>query len=119
MYESPIQLYMTDIQTQLIKQQEEQILKAVQRVAVGVGHDELHRALKYDREQYKKGYQDAINDKDLVEVVRCKDCIHWKKGDAKGGNSIEDLQWLGGCKWAKCCRREMDFCSMGERKTDV
>lgn len=56
---------------------------------------------------------------DAVEVVRCKDCIHWKKGDAKGGNSIEDLQWIGGCKWAKCCRREMDFCSYGERKTDV
>jgi hypothetical protein len=55
---------------------------------------------------------------DAVEVVRCKDCIHWEKGDSKGGNSIEDLQWLGGCKWAKCCCREMDFCSMGERKVN-
>ena len=53
---------------------------------------------------------------DAVPVVRCKDCIYWKKGDSKGGNSIEDLQVIGGCKWAKCCRREMDFCSMGERK---
>ena len=53
---------------------------------------------------------------DAVSVVRCKDCIHWKKGDSKGGNSVEDLQWIGGCKWAKCCRREKDFCSMGERK---
>ena len=53
---------------------------------------------------------------DAVEVIRCKDCKHWKPGDSKGGNSIEDLQWIGGCKWAKCCRREMDFCSYGERK---
>lgn len=29
MYESPIHLYMTNIQTQIIKQQEDQILKAV------------------------------------------------------------------------------------------
>ena len=53
---------------------------------------------------------------DAVEVVRCKDCKHWKQGDSNGGNSIEDLQWIGGCKWAKCCRREMDYCSFGERK---
>jgi hypothetical protein len=51
-----------------------------------------------------------------LEVVRCKDCKYWKPGDAKGGNSIEDLQVIGGCKWTICCRREMDFCSFGERK---
>lgn len=55
---------------------------------------------------------------DAVEVVRCKDCIHWKKAGSKGGNSIEDLQWIGGCKFTNCCRREMDFCSYGERRTN-
>lgn len=53
---------------------------------------------------------------DAVEVIRCKDCKYWKPGDAKGGNSIEDLQVIGGCKWTNFCRREMDFCSFGERK---
>lgn len=62
MYESPIHLYLTDIQTQLIQKQEEQILKAVQSVAVDVDHDELFRALKYDRDQYMKGYRDGVAD---------------------------------------------------------
>lgn len=53
---------------------------------------------------------------DAVEVIRCKDCKYWKPGDSKGGNSIEDLQVIGGCKWTNFCRRETDFCSFGERK---
>lgn len=59
MYESPIHLYMTDMQTQIIRQQEDQILKAVQSVAVGVDREELFRALKYDRDQYDKGFRDG------------------------------------------------------------
>lgn len=34
--------------------------------------DELIRALRYDREQYQKGFDDAR--KDAVVVTRCKDC---------------------------------------------
>ena len=55
---------------------------------------------------------------DAVEVVRCKDCKYWEKAGSKGRNSIEDLQWIGVCKFTNCCRREMDFCSYGERRTD-
>lgn len=53
---------------------------------------------------------------DATEVVRCKDCEYWKPGDSKGGDSIEDLQVIGGCKWSKCCRREKDFCSYGKKR---
>lgn len=109
MYESPIQLYMTDVQTQIIRQQEEQILKAVQRVAVGVDHEELFRALKYDRDQYERGYQDAISDKNLVEVVRCKDCVY---GEYAGlGKFMCDLHEFVG---------KGDFyCASGERKDNA
>lgn len=62
MYESPINLYTTDITTQVIRHQEEQILKAVQSIVVDVNHEELFRALKYDRGQYEKGYQDGMAD---------------------------------------------------------
>ena len=113
MYESPIHLYMTDIQTQIIKQQEEQILKAVQSVAVGVDHEELFRALKYDRNQYEKGYQDAVHDKDLVEVVRCKDCIHWYEPD---GVCLKIYSDGAVSPYAWQYRNEDDFCSYGERK---
>lgn len=53
---------------------------------------------------------------DAVEVVRCKDCKHWKPSGSYGGNSIEDMQRLGGCPWSIGCRRENDFCSYGERE---
>jgi hypothetical protein len=107
MYESPIQLYMTDIQTQLVKRQEEHILKAVQSVAVGVDHDELFRALKYDREQYEKGYADA-----RASIVRCKDCKHnedcIRRIQLWGRNSVLELNTIE--------YHPIDFCSYGERK---
>lgn len=53
---------------------------------------------------------------DAVEVVRCKDCMHWKPSGSMAGNSEDDLQPIGGCIWANCCRRANDFCSYGERK---
>lgn len=36
-----------------------QILKAVQNVGIDVDKSELLRALKYDRNQYEKGYEDG------------------------------------------------------------
>lgn len=55
---------------------------------------------------------------DAVEVVRCKDCKHWKPSGSKGGKSVSDMEYIGGCKFTNCCRRESDFCSYGERRTD-
>ena len=115
MYNEPIKLYELQMQT-IIEERENAIFAKVQACFdVDVDKAELIRALSYDRNQYEKGYADGKADA-MTELVRCKDCKHWEKGNSKGGNSIEDLQWIGGCKWAKCCRREMDFCSMGERK---
>lgn len=69
MYESPIKTIMTDIQTQIVKQQENDIYQAIQRYDVVVDKEELFKALQYDREQYTKGYEDGIRDfaKKLVE----------------------------------------------------
>ena len=53
---------------------------------------------------------------DSVEVVRCKDCKHWKPSGSMAGNREDALQPIGGCEWANCCRKEMDFCSYGERR---
>ena len=70
MYESPIKVIQGELETQL----EGEILKAVHRVGVTVDRDELIRALRYDREQYQKGFDDARED--AVVVTRCKDCKH-------------------------------------------
>lgn len=53
---------------------------------------------------------------DAVEVVRCRDCKHWKPSGSKAGNSFSDMEYIGGCEFTNYCRRESDFCSYGERK---
>lgn len=53
---------------------------------------------------------------DAVEVVRCKDCKNWTKGNFRGGNDIEHLEYGGKCALAECARYENDFCSYGKRK---
>ena len=45
---------------------------------------------------------------DAVEVLRCKDCKHWKHGNIRP-NYCEVFEWNN---------EKSDFCSFGERKTD-
>lgn len=59
MYKSPIEIIQGQMQTQL----EGEILRAVQQVGVNVDKAELLRALNYDRQQYEKGYADAMTQK--------------------------------------------------------
>ena len=53
---------------------------------------------------------------DAVPVVRCRECKNWKPSGSKAGNSISDMEYIGGCEFTKYCRRESDFCSYGERR---
>jgi DNA-directed RNA polymerase subunit RPC12/RpoP len=88
MYESPIELIQKQMQLDL----ESKIMSAVQEVGISIDKDELVRALKYDRDQYEKGYADAKaeppkmhwTDKQVVSVkeagaeelqsARCSNC---------------------------------------------
>lgn len=58
MYNSPIELFKGDMNVEL----EGTILRAVANVDVNVNKEELLKALNYDRKQYEKGYQDAMNE---------------------------------------------------------
>lgn len=60
MYECPVKFNFGDIQMQIVKQQENEVYMAVQKCGVDVDKEELKRALKYDREQYENGYEDAV-----------------------------------------------------------
>lgn len=105
MYDSPIDLYISDIQNQIVAQQDEQIYKAVVHFFPDVKRDELLKALRYDREQYDKGYADGKRDA-MDELVRCAECIHYEP--CEGGKDF-------------CCLHAIgivpdDFCSYGERK---
>lgn len=48
---------------------------------------------------------------DVVEVVRCKDCVHYNDG-----HCIEFP--ISGDAWAYAETKPNDFCSYGERKTE-
>ena len=52
------------------------------------------------------------NELDLVEVIRCKDCKHYRKSDARH----PDCEW---CKRLICGTVKPDFfCADGERRED-
>ena len=57
-YVSPIKQILSDWQMTM----EENVMKAVRNVGIYVDKEELVKALKYDRDQYLKGYADARMD---------------------------------------------------------
>ena len=55
-YESPITVIYGEMKTE----QENEVLRVVRHYDIDVDKEELIKALKYDREQYSKGYADGI-----------------------------------------------------------
>lgn len=107
MYESPIELMVTNIYNQIQKQQDEEIYKVVLQYVPYVDKEELIRALRYDRGQYEAGYADGKRDA-MDELVRCKDCISGHE-QMYGGLFRCNVMGCGGLK-------PDDFCSYGERR---
>ena len=64
MYQSPIDVLYGEIEVSF----EDNILSAVRKVDINVDKDELLKALAYDRDQYRKGYEDA-----QIKWTRCRD----------------------------------------------
>ena len=104
MYKSPIDVLLADIQHQIAKQQDDEIYKAVVSVGINVDKEELIRALRYDREQYEKGYADGRNDA-MGDLVCCKNCKN------NGQCSIQDAM-----NWTPKINIGDSFCSYGERR---
>ena len=59
-YESPITRIYKDMETQIVKDGENQIFQAIQKCDIVVDKQELIKALQYDRGQYEKGYNDGL-----------------------------------------------------------
>lgn len=61
-YESPVKVYQSELQTAI----EDETLHVAQHIGIDIDKEELLRALAYDRDQYKEGYEAgykrAIND---------------------------------------------------------
>ena len=56
-YESPISMITQQLATEIAKKTDDAVLSAVWKTGVNVDKDELVKALRYDREQYEKGYR--------------------------------------------------------------
>lgn len=79
MYKNPIEVIYSQVRTQLVEEEERQILKAVHDVGVEVDRDELIKALEYDRDQYEKGFEDGKNSVwvDVKERLPKKNGSYW------------------------------------------
>lgn len=60
MYESPIEVLVSEMQMKQTEEREKQIYECIQQYGINVDKEELIKALQYDRDQYEKGYKDAI-----------------------------------------------------------
>lgn len=114
-YESPITVAFKNIRDQVNLVIENDIWKAVVNIGVAVDKDELMKALKYDREQYNRGYSDGFTDGFEAadkSIVRCKDCKYYK---VEGGQCPADntsdryYSWIPDPNW---------YCADGERRED-
>ena len=66
-YMSPIKIITQQMNTKM----EGEVLKAVQKVGVYVDKDELIKALKYDRDQYRRGYLAGSMDSKWIPSDKC------------------------------------------------
>lgn len=75
-YESPIDIIMKSTTEKM----EHDIMAVVQSYYIDVDKDELLRALRYDREQYEKGFNDGRKDHFCHSVKLYKDGKRWYCG---------------------------------------
>ena len=102
MYEAPIEVYrmVNDIIKQQNKAIENEVWSSILKVGVNVDKEELIKALRYDREQYQKGYKDGFKDGIIKFAERLKlsmfgyyDCLEASaKGRPYKGDTLMDYE---------------------------
>ena len=77
-YQSPIELILGDLQTKI----ENDATKVVQSYGFNVDKEELEKALKYDRNQYEKGYAAAREHSEEIirELWNCRNELCFRCG---------------------------------------
>ena len=95
------------IMVQMHTEYENGVMKAVQSVGFDVDKERLAQALADAQKFYMEGYNDAMTNHELVEVVRCRECKHYQN-DMLFGKAYCDGRKV----------KPEDFCSYGERRAD-
>ena len=114
-YTPPASLNLSDFQDAI----GDAVVQAIIKIGIRVNREELLKALKYDRGQYKAGYDAGFADGfiETLHIVRCKDCIH-RQGDENPMCMLhtEPYPNVRGYKGEAVCVEMNDFCSYGERR---
>lgn len=116
-YTPPASLNLSDFQDAI----GDAVVQAIIKIGIRVNREELLKALKYDRGQYKAGYDAGFADGfiETLHIVRCKDCIH-RQGDENPMCMLhtEPYPNVRGYKGEAVCVEMNGFCSYGERKEE-
>ena len=77
-YESPIKIAIGEFQMEQKKRIEGDVFLAIQEYGITVDKEELIKALQYDRDQYRKGYEDGVQAKaDTLMDIQMKFAMHF------------------------------------------
>ena len=101
MYDPIVTVY-EEAASQLTKHIENEVFSIVKRYNIDVNKDELIRALPYDRNQYRKGYDDGVRDfyrkligkvttASIVNLGECKETLIHSIGQEKLDEILNEL----------------------------
>ena len=91
-YKSPIEVFYSDVQLKF----EDGVYKAVQAVDIHVDRYELIKALQYDRQQYEKGWHDALlkEQETMMQCIKgkCRICPHCSNCDVDDNGELKEQE---------------------------
>lgn len=97
-YESPISVWWSDTKIEQLRDEYDNVIvKAVKNCYPQVDKDELLKALRYDREQYEKGYRDGR----LYQppVLTNADRIRALSDEELADEILSWFNWLNAVEW--------------------
>jgi hypothetical protein len=107
MYKSPVEVITEEMKFFY----DGDVVRAVQKHDINIDKEELLKALRYDRDQYEKGYADGKRDA-IDKLVRCEDCKYsYVCGD---GTTLRCDVLFPSLSLVD----NDDFCSQGERRNE-
>ena len=93
------------------------VLKAgLDNLEVSGGHVYYRKGMDDVLHKFLPSFIDEQTTVDAVEVVRCKDCKHYRARGTHGNSAKWDCKKLMCCRSANISVKPDDFCSYGERR---
>ena len=117
-YDSPFELVVSDITTQMAKSIDEMCWQAVQRVGINVDKEKMLLALHQDAERYRAAYANGYDtgyEKRDDDIVRCKDCKHRSKEMYDYYSDPNNKVYV--CQIHDLAKKPDWYCADGERKS--